>query len=116
MSYHTHSRYQKLYQTPEFTLSCLSEGGPVTTVMWWRNGKPVEEDRNHETTQIIVDTSQNSVYNNTLRVWGREGGEYKCIVRNNIPDYFIELTYLSHIATTLRVEGMYSFLYVLLEF
>ena len=106
ISYHTHPRYQKLYQTPEFTISCLSEGGPATTVMWWRNGEPVQEDRNHETTQFIVDTSQNSVYNNTLRVYGREGGEYKCTVRTNIPDYFPLLTYLSHNTTTLTVEGI----------
>ena len=47
---------------PEFTLTCRSEGGPVTTVMWWRDLVPVQEDSNHETSQIIVDTSEDTVY------------------------------------------------------
>ena len=68
---------------PEFTLTCQSRGGPVTEVEWMRNGVRVEEDSNHMTSQIIVDTSANTVYNNTLRVRGRERGEYECDVRNN---------------------------------
>ena len=42
----------------------------------------VEEDSNHMTSQIIVDTSSNTVYNNTLRVGGREGGRYMCCITN----------------------------------
>ena len=59
---------------PEFTLTCQSRGGPVTKVEWRRDGVRVEEDSNHMISQIIVDTSSNTVYNNTLRVRGREGG------------------------------------------
>ena len=65
---------------PEFTLTCQSRGGPITEVKWMRNGVRVEEDSNHMTSQIIVDTSANTVYNNTLRVRGRESGRYKCTV------------------------------------
>ena len=44
----------------------------------------VQEDSDHETSQIIVDTSRNAVYENRLRVRGRrEGGNYKCTVSNN---------------------------------
>ena len=44
----------------------------------------VEEDSNHTTSQIIVDTSSNTVYNNTLRVRGRETTvKYSCEVMNN---------------------------------
>ena len=50
----------------------------------------VEEDSNHMTSQIIVDTSANTVYNNTLRVRGRESGRYKCTVSNNRHEYFAE--------------------------
>ena len=51
---------------------------------WERNGNRVQEDRDHETSQIIVDTSHNAVYENRLRVRGRrEGGNYKCTIRNN---------------------------------
>ena len=48
--------------------SFQSRGGPVTEVEWMRNGVRVEEDSNHMTSQIIVNTSANTVYNNTLRV------------------------------------------------
>ena len=65
---------------PEFTLTCQSRGEPVTEVEWRRNGVRVEEDSNHMTNQIIVDTSRNTVYNNTLRVRGREAGRYTCYI------------------------------------
>ena len=73
---------------PEFTLTCQSRGGPVTEVEWRRNGVRVEEDSNHMTSQIIVDTSRNTVYNNTLRVKGGETGTYVCTVRHNVQDFF----------------------------
>ena len=47
----------------------------------------VEEDSNHMTSQIIVDTSRNTVCNNTLRVRGREGGLYVCNMSNNRHEY-----------------------------
>ena len=47
----------------------------------------VEEDSNHMTSQIIVDTSGNTVYNNTLRVRGRERGLYVCTMSNNRHEY-----------------------------
>ena len=72
----------------EFTLTCQSRGGPVTEVEWRRNRVRVVEDSNHMTSQIIVDTSIETVYNNTLRVRGRETGTYKCTVRNNARDFF----------------------------
>ena len=69
---------------PEFTLTCRSEGGPATTVLWEREGVTVQEDSDHETSQVIVDTSRNAVYENRLRVRGRrEGGNYKCTVSND---------------------------------
>ena len=40
------------------------------------------------TSQIIVDTSRNTVYNNTLRVKGGETGTYVCTVRHNAQDFF----------------------------
>ena len=53
-----------------------------------RNGVRVEEDSNHMTSQIIVNTSNNTVYNNTLRVRGRENGTYVCALSNNRHEYF----------------------------
>ena len=40
------------------------------------------------TSQIIVDPSRNTVYNNTLRVRGIERGTYVCTVRNNAQEFF----------------------------
>ena len=48
----------------------------------------VVEDSNHMTSQIIVNTSINTVYNNTLRVRGRESGTYTCALSNNRHEYF----------------------------
>ena len=73
---------------PEFTFTCQSRGGPVTEVEWRKNGVRVEEDSNHMTSQIIVDTTNVTIYNNTLRVRGRESGTYVCTVRNNAQDFF----------------------------
>ena len=90
---------------PEFTLTCQSRGGPVTEVEWMRNGVRVEEDSNHMTSQIIVDTSNNTVYNNTLRVRGRESGTYKCNVSNNRHEYIVHETFY-YFSTRRSVLGM----------
>ena len=68
---------------PEFTLTCRSEGGPATTVWWQRYVTIVGEDSDHESSQVIVDLYANTVYENRLRVRGREGGYYRCTVSND---------------------------------
>ena len=40
----------------------------------------------HETSQVIVDLSANTVYENRLRVRGREEGNYRCTVSNDFGD------------------------------
>ena len=68
-----------------------------------RSGVRVEEDSNHTTSQIIVDTSSNTVYNNTLRVRGRESGTYKCNVKSERhAEEFSMLTF----STTISIQGM----------
>ena len=89
---------------PEFTLTCQSRGGPVTEVEWRRNRVRVEEDSNHMTSQIIVDTSRETVYNNTLRVRGREGGTYRCNISNNRHEY-VEGTSATGPSATLGVQS-----------
>ena len=94
---------------PEFTLTCQSRRGPVTEVEWMRDGVRVEEDSNHTTSQIIVDTSANTVYNNTLRVRGRERGKYECDVRNNYQYFFPDINFGWSMATsTLIIRGKYK--------
>ena len=75
---------------PEFTISCRTHGGPATTVQWAVNGSRVQEDRYHETSQLILGTSLDSVYDNRLRVRGRRSGTYNCTVSNNIRNYLDE--------------------------
>ena len=69
-----------------------------------RNGVRVEEDSNHITSQIIVDTSDNTVYNNTLRVRGRESGTYKCTVISE--RHAQETSSRPTISVSRRIEGM----------
>ena len=88
---------------PEFTISCRTHGGPATTVQWTVNGVPVQEDRYHETSQLILDTSLNSVYDNRLRVRGRRNGTYNCTISNNIRDYLdVSVTQVNR---TLNISG-----------
>ena len=96
---------------PEFSLTCRSEGGPATTVSWQRNGHSVQEDSDHQTSQVIVDTSHNSVYDNKLRVRGREGGNYSCTVSNNIWDYHSQISERNAVTRSqLNIEGVYSYI------
>ena len=79
---------------PQFTLTCVSKGGPATLVVWRRDGKEITDNSTYSISQIIVDTSRNVVYNNTLRVRGREGGVYRCTVSNSqslSPDVTVHL-------------------------
>ena len=75
---------------PEFTLICHSHGGPATTVEWFINDVPVQEDSNHMTNQKIADTSANTVCDNTLRIRGRQPKMvtlYNCTLSNNVEDF-----------------------------
>ena len=72
-----------------------------------RNGVRVEEDSNHMTSQIIVDTSANTVYNNTLRVRGRESGTYRCTVSSNKHEYISQVT--SHVSEAKGVLGVLTY-------
>ena len=83
---------------PEFTISCLTHGGPATTVSWIvDNAVPVQEDIDHETSQVILDTSHNSVYDNRLRVRGRRAGTYYC----RITGHFIASSFLAENSQTI---------------
>ena len=66
---------------PVFTLTCISTGGPATTVTWTRGGTNVTYDNDHVLTQTVLDI-ETFEYNNTLTVTGVEGGPYQCIVSN----------------------------------
>ena len=77
-----------------------------------RNGTRVEEDSNHTTSQIIVDTSANTVYNNTLRVRGRESGTYTCTGGSERHD---QETSMNKFAKTNSVQGMVIQVFVVIR-
>ena len=90
---------------PEFTITCRTQGGPATTVEWQNStGHKVERDDDHETSQIIVDTS-NSVYESRLRIRGKENGTYVCIIRYNQEPYFPFEMYT--VSKGVTVKGVY---------
>ena len=66
---------------PVFTLTCVSTGGPATTVTWTRDGDAVSYDANHVFTKTVID-HLTPTYSNVLTVTGREPGSYQCNVTN----------------------------------
>ena len=64
------------------TLTCISTGGPATTVSWTRDSIVVTEGA-----QTVLDDPVTAQYTHTLTVTeaGRQGGLYTCTVANNKP-------------------------------
>ena len=77
---------------PQFTLFCISAGGPATTVTWTRDSQTAVGERTSEVVNGV--TAQ---YTHTLTVTGRLGGLYTCTVVNEISP--------SGDSDTLYVEG-----------
>ena len=67
--------------TPVFTLTCTSTGGPATTVSWRRNGTMLSDDSTYSITSQVTD-AVTATYTHTLTVTGRLVGEYQCSVSN----------------------------------
>ena len=64
----------------QFTLTCISTGGPATTVTWTRDSVTVTEG-----IETVLDDPVTAQYTHTLTVTGRLGGLYTCTVANNKP-------------------------------
>ena len=62
----------------EMTLTCISTGGPATTVTWTRDSITVTEG-----TETVLNNATTAQYTHTLNV--TTGGEYTCNVSNNKP-------------------------------
>ena len=69
--------------SPQFTLTCISTGGPATTVTWTRDSVTVTEG-----TETVLDDPVTAQYTHTLTVTGRLGGLYTCTVANDKPSSF----------------------------
>ena len=66
--------------SPQFTLTCISTGGPATTVTWTRDYTTVTEG-----TETVLDDPVTAQYTHILTVTGYLGGLYTCTVSNNKP-------------------------------
>ena len=76
----------------QFTLTCISTGGPATTVTWTRDSDLVTNG-----TMKVVDDPETAQYTHTLTVTGRLPGLYNCTVANSP----------SRDSASLSVQGMY---------
>ena len=70
---------------PTFNLTCISTGGPATTVTWTSNSRPVTDDSAHHIISQVLTDSENATYNHILMVTERLAGVYGCNVSNNKP-------------------------------
>ena len=66
--------------SPQFTLTCISTGGPATTVTWTRDSVTVTEG-----TETVLDDPEDAEYTHTLTVSGTPDGIYNCTVSNDKP-------------------------------
>ena len=60
-----------------------------------------EEDSDHEISQVILDTSHNSVYDNRLRVRGRIAGIYTYIITSAYP-------FAEHSQVIVGIDNLFS--------
>ena len=74
-------------------LTCISTGGPATTVTWTRDSEVVVGS-------TVLDNTETATYTHTLTVTGR--GLYQCNVSNDKP---------SEAVANFTVEGTYSIAY-----
>ena len=66
------------FDSDELTLTCISTGGPATTVTWTRDSTTVTQG-----TQTVLNDPVTAQYTHTLTV--TTAGEYTCTVANNKP-------------------------------
>ena len=77
--------------SPQFTLTCISTGGPATDVTWTRDSGEVMGEKS-----TMLDDAENADYTHTLTVTGRLPGLYTCTVENDKP---------STVSQSFTVEG-----------
>ena len=65
--------------SPQFTLTCTSTGGPATTVTWTRDSETLSGG------VTMLDNPVTAQYTHTLTVIGNLEGQYQCTVANSKP-------------------------------
>ena len=66
------------FDSEQRILTCISTGGPATTVTWTRGSVTITEG-----TETVLDNPETAQYTHTLTVTTR--GEYTCTLENNRP-------------------------------
>ena len=66
------------FDSDELTLTCISTGGPATTVTWTRDSITVTQG-----TETVLNGPETANYTHTLTI--ATAGNYTCIVSNNKP-------------------------------
>ena len=72
------------------TLTCITTGGPATTVTWTRDSTTVTEE-----TETVLNDPITAQYTHILLATYRKIGLYKCTIANNV----------SNISSELNVQG-----------
>ena len=85
----------------QFTLTCISTGGPATTVTWTRDSVTVTEGN-----ETVLDNRVTSQYTHTLTVTGRREGLYTCTVANNRPSDNVTSVQLTVRGTLVKLKQL----------
>ena len=64
--------------SPQFTLTCISTGGPATNVTWTRDSEKLIG-------LTVLNDTETAQYTHTLTVTERLGGLYNVTVANSMP-------------------------------
>ena len=75
-----------LHNENSFNLTCISTGGPATTVTWTRDSTTVTQG-----TQTVLNDRVTAQFTHTLLVTDRLEGSYKCTVANEFSEVEAEL-------------------------
>ena len=84
--------------SPQFTLTCISNGGPATTVTWIRDSATAMGDE-----MTVLDNAETATYTHSLTVTDRLGGLYQCNVSNTKPSEAVANFTVEGIFCTVRV-------------
>ena len=87
-------------QIVTFSMTCTSNGGPISTMEWDRDGVAIPGS------SIYPDLTDNvtATYTNILRVSGREIGDYRC----NVTDGAGTISLLQNLTVQGRVKVLYK--------
>ena len=103
------------YNREHQLITCLSKGGPATTVTWSLNNMTISTDgQKYENSQTIIDTTS-ALYENRLRIINKistMAGVYKCMVSNPMGSLSAELDIQGNVQVpplVLRLPSTHAF-------